>query len=398
MSATGALTPLVGIPSRKGRPVVSRPTSRVGEAGEPVLPPALARGTAFLALAVFGSLHWMAMLEPMATARAWAAVGVGVLAMLALLASERLSPRPRTFVALAVAMAAVALAFLAAGVADEHLRPDRWGTLAAGIGRGIDALPGARVPYRGIDGWTRVVLALGGTLLVTVAALAAFWPRRDVTGRPLVALILLVLLYVVPAVALDFDGEFMRGALLVLLVLAFLRLEHLRAREAAAAAGLAAAAAVLGLMLAPALDGNDPWWDYETWALTTAASQTTRFSWDHDYGPLDWPRDGREMLRVKARQQAYWKAQNLDAFDGRRWQRARYGVLETPDDELPIDERSLNRWTQTIEYLASRGVTKTVEVGPGNVLTGLLRSITPEIKGQKFGEAADLSGFGEIVP
>ena len=42
------------------------------------------------------------------------------------------------------------------------------------------------------------------------------------------ALILLVTLYAVPAVALDFEGEFLRGALLALLVLAFLRLERLR--------------------------------------------------------------------------------------------------------------------------------------------------------------------------
>ena len=369
MSATGALSPLVGSPSHNGRPMMPRPVGRVGDAGAPVLPPALARGGAFLALAVFGSLHWMSMLEPMAVARAWAAVGVGVLAMLCLLASEQLRPRLRTLVAVAVALVSVGLAFLAAGVADELLRPDRWGTLAAGVSRGIDALPGARVPYRGIDEWTRIVLALGGTMLVALAALAAFWPRREVTGRPLVALILLVLLYVVPAVALDFESEFMRGALLVVLVLAFLRLERLRAREAGAAAGLAALAAVVGLMVAPALDGNDPWWDYETWALTTAASQTTSFSWDHDYGPLDWPRDGREMLRVKARQQAYWKAQNLDAFDGRRWERARYGVLETPEDELPVDQRSLNRWTQTIEVsvrnLQSRTfVTAGIALGP----------------------------------
>jgi transglutaminase-like putative cysteine protease len=349
MSASGALAPLVGVPSQNGRAVAPRPANRVAGAGEPVLPPALARGTAFLALAVFGSLHWMAMLEPTASGRALAAIGVGALALLGLLAAELLRPRARTLVAVAVAVVAVGLAFLAAGVADELLRPDRWGVLAAGIGRGISALPGARVPYRGIDEWTRLVIALGGTLLVALAALAAFWPRRDVTGWPLLALILLVLLYVVPAVALDFGGEFLRGALLVVLVLAFLRLERLRAREAGAAAGLAAAAAILGLMLAPALDGNDPWWDYETWALSTAASQSTSFSWDHTYGPLNWPRDGREMLRVKARQQAYWKAENLDAFDGHTWQRAHYGVIETPDQELPLDRRNLTRWTQSIE-------------------------------------------------
>jgi transglutaminase-like putative cysteine protease len=349
MSASGAVAPLVGKPTYVGRPPVTRPSGRVAAAGRPVLPPALARGAAYFALALFGSLHWMAMLDPTASGRAIASVGLGLLAVLALLGAERLGPRARTLVSVLVAVALFGLSLLAAGLADELLRPDNWGTLAAGISRGISALPGARVPYRGIDEWTRFVITLGGTLLVVLSALAAFWPRRHVTGHPLLALILLVLLYVVPAVALNFDGEFMRGALLVVLVLAFLRLERLRVRDLGAAGGLAAAAALLGLMLAPALDGNDPWWDYETWALTTAASQSTSFSWDHDYGPLHWPRDGREMLRVKARQQAYWKAQNLDAFDGRRWQRAQYGIVESPIQELPLNDRNLTRWTQTIE-------------------------------------------------
>jgi hypothetical protein len=43
---------------------------------------------------------------------------------------------------------------------------------------------------------------------------------------------MLVTLYAVPAVALDFEGEFLRGALLAMLVLAFLRLERLRLSEA----------------------------------------------------------------------------------------------------------------------------------------------------------------------
>ena len=46
------------------------------------------------------------------------------------------------------------LAFLAGGISDELLRPGNWDALASGIERGIGALPGARVPYRGIDQWT----------------------------------------------------------------------------------------------------------------------------------------------------------------------------------------------------------------------------------------------------
>jgi [acyl-carrier-protein] S-malonyltransferase len=50
-------------------------------------------------------------------------------------------------------------------------------------------------------------------------------------------------------------------------------------------------------------------------------------------------------------------------------------------------------WTQTVRHLASQGVTRLVEVGPGAVLTGLLRSIDSSLLGRKFGEAADLEKF-----
>jgi transglutaminase-like putative cysteine protease len=333
---------------RSATPDERRPARSLRPTG-PVLPFAFARGATFLALATFGALHWMAMLAPTAGERAWYAVGTAALAMAGLLGAGRMTGALRWVALGAVTVAALALAFLAAGSADELLRPDRWDELAGGITRGIDALPGARVPYRGIDQWTRIVIPLGGTVLTAVAALAAFWPRRSRVGFPLVALILLVTLYAVPAVALDFTGEFLRGALLTLLVLAFLRLERLRLTEARGAAVLAGATAVAALIIAPALDRDTPWWDYETWALSTAASHSTSFSWDHSYGPLDWPRDGREMLRVKARQPAYWKAENLDIFDGERWREARSGTREATINELPANPAVRDRWTQTIK-------------------------------------------------
>ena len=112
--------------------------------------------------------------------------------------------------------------------------------------------------------------------------------------------------------------------------------------------------AVLALMLAPALDGDEPWWDYETWALGAASARSTAFSWDHSYGPLDWPRDGRELLRVKSPRPAYWKAANLDVFDGIGWRQA--GSPE--QDPQSTDGRALREGTMTIEVsirnLASR--------------------------------------------
>jgi [acyl-carrier-protein] S-malonyltransferase len=48
------------------------------------------------------------------------------------------------------------------------------------------------------------------------------------------------------------------------------------------------------------------------------------------------------------------------------------------------------RWVDSMRKLKSLGATRFVEVGAGNVLTGLLRSIDPSLAGVKFGEPADL--------
>ena len=42
-------------------------------AGEPVMAVPVARGIAFIALAAWGTLHWMSMLEPAEPGRGWLA-------------------------------------------------------------------------------------------------------------------------------------------------------------------------------------------------------------------------------------------------------------------------------------------------------------------------------------
>ena len=47
------------------------------------------------------------------------------------------------------------------------------------------------------------------------------------------------------------------------------------------------------------------------------------------------------------------------------------------------------RWSESIQVLANHQVTRAIEIGPGGVLTGMLKSIAPEIQGARFGEAQD---------
>jgi transglutaminase-like putative cysteine protease len=319
---------------------------------EPLLHPVVARIVALLALVAFGAVHWMLQLEPAAGFRVRYAIGIAIVTVLALLGAARLRGWWR-YAALAGTVAGgLALAFLAGGAHDEQLLLRNWGGLGREISHGLDALPGARIPYRGLDEQLQLIIPLGGTILTFVATALAMWPRRGgrfgYTGPALIAL---VTLYAVPAVSLILGAEFLRGLLLALLVIAFLRLERLRRRDAPAAAAVIGVVGVLALIAAPALDKTDPWWNYEDWAQTAAGARSTTFSWDHDYAVLAWPRDGRELLRIRSTQRAYWKADQLDLFDGREWTRDRtFTGHEAPSAQYAgVDLRRLADWSFRIK-------------------------------------------------
>jgi [acyl-carrier-protein] S-malonyltransferase len=48
----------------------------------------------------------------------------------------------------------------------------------------------------------------------------------------------------------------------------------------------------------------------------------------------------------------------------------------------------------TIRLMAGKGYSDFLEVGPGAVLTGLLRGIDASLAGRKFGEPEDLEKLG----
>lgn len=349
MSAT--LTPptdLAGDAGVRAKPI-STPAPRERDAGRPLLRRPVARLIGFTALAGWGALHWMRMLEPAEPGRALLVVLVGVFAATAMLVAGRMdTTRRRTLAATAALVPIAALMLLAGRVADELVFPTGWTELAQGLSRAIEDLPGIRVPYRGLDDWVRSAIPLGGSALVALAAVLAFWPRRSgKLGFPGLALPALLTLYVVPVVALIMEHEFWRGAAFTLLMVVFLRLEKLRRTDTLAAAALAIAVTTIAFAAAPLLNRDQPWFDYETWTAEQSTSKSTTFNWNHDYDGLNWPRDGRELLRVTAQRPAYWKAENLDIFDGEKWVRSRLGST-TPD--VPEDNpRLLRRFTQDIK-------------------------------------------------
>jgi len=51
------------------------------------------------------------------------------------------------------------------------------------------------------------------------------------------------------------------------------------------------------------------------------------------------------------------------------------------------------RWRESMHKMKELGVTRTIEIGAGKVLSGLMKRIEPEIQTTNFGVPADLSAF-----
>jgi len=341
--------------------------------------PALARLWAFAALGLFSALTWGGLLEPgrgetMFLSLVIALAGAGVL--IAVPADAR--DRKRRAIACAVAVLLIFLALVCAGVPLWMFGPRGWDDLVTNMYDGISITPGITVPYRGLDDWVRIAIVSGGTALLAIAALLAFWPRRGGGLRsPIPAAVALGVLYAVPIIEHNPDNPYFGGAVFAILLVAFLWIERLRTDQLAIAIACMAVTTIAGTIIAPRLDGTHPWFNYEAFAEKLEPKKAEAFSWNHTYGPLNWPRDGREMLRVKAKQSAYWKAENLDLFDGLRWSEGQ------PSRDDYADERLNRRWIQTVK-IVDRGLRSHEFIGAGvtlNILPGASRIALPRPNG-----------------
>jgi protein-glutamine gamma-glutamyltransferase len=336
------------------------------------------RLAAFAALAAFGAAHWTLLVEQAPVGRVLLVVlvaiaGAGALALLGR-AAGRVPPAALHAAAAAIAAVTLLVGLMAAGLEGRLLLPAHWDELGDGLDRGLSGIQGVDWPYNGPEEWIRLTLLLGAPFLLAIAAALAFWPARRAGPLLRVAgLVVLLLLYGTAVVEYDPGEPLLRGLALLVLVAAWLWLPRLPAREAAVGAAVVASVGILSLPVAAALDGDRPWWDYRAWTLFGGGKSVT-FEWSHEYGPLDWPRDGTTLLNVESDRPHYWKAEVLDTFDGLRWIRTRQSDNEGVGADLAFKSNEFSppwnyfefnpKWNETIKFTV-RSLSTELVVGAG---------------------------------
>jgi hypothetical protein len=316
------------------------------------------RLTAFAALGLYGVLRWGTLMKPAPT---WRLLGLLALAVALAGIGPVLLERERAVAAAAgrgepvsvlgapLALIAVLLAFPIAGIPVAWIIHLRVAVTADGISQGLSALPGILVPYSGVNEWARVVMLLGAAvLLLDAAMLLAFAPpalgdvRRAGAALPLIALV------VVPATLVHPHLAYLQGLVLFALLAFFMWGERVAPDRRGSVVLACAATGAIGMSVAPALDQHSPWIDYQALTRGFTPAHVERFDWTQRYGPLVWPRTGKDVLEVKASPNAfpgeYWKTENLDTFDGRAWTSGSSGGAPTEG----VSQATLRKYTQTL--------------------------------------------------
>ncbi len=318
----------------------------------------LIRLAAFTALGLFGVLRWATLMQP---APPWRLLGLLALAVGLAGVGPLLLERERAVAARggraesasSVGAPLAAVAFLAifplVGVPLGWTLHLRVAVIADGIGQGLSALPGILVPYGGINQWVQVVILLGAAILLLDAGmLLAFAPpalgdiRRAGAALPLIALV------VVPGTLVHPHLAYLQGLVLFALLAFFMWGERVPADRRGSVVLACALTGALGMALAPAIDQHSPWIDPTSFARGFTPAHVERFDWSQRYGPLIWPRTGNDVLEISASPKPwsgeYWKAENLDSFDGRGWTA---GAPSTGGQPL-LSPATVARWTQSL--------------------------------------------------
>ena len=353
---------------------------------------------------VRGLSNWQALI--------WVALAVAA-AVAVLLAARVPAGRWRVAALALVGLAALFSGYVVSGPELELLRPRHWDELVSGLAGGMQALGTVRLPYASADPWPRIVLELLGTELLIFAGLLTFWPRIDPVydaraplavpdrGYPFVALGVLIIVVASPVVSLGGPESLLLGLLLAALSVCFLWLERLPLRPGLGVAALLAIALAGALPLAAMADRGEPWFDYRSFAESLGPDDPVRFSWKQAYGPIDWPRDGNEVMRVTSTEPLYWKARNLDVFDGTSWT-VRDEPADNPRGDEPFEADVPSNWS-CARLGGARSTSASAGYGPPRSSAPARRSgsKTPRaLRGRRCHRAPGMrrAGCGEETP
>jgi transglutaminase-like putative cysteine protease len=296
----------------------------------------------FAALGLYGILRWARLTASAPTGRLLALLGLAVVLVAAVTVLRRFGPVPAVLAAGLLCL----LALPVAGLPWHEFVHVKIAVSARHIGDGLSGLPAAIVPYSGANHWVRTVITLGAAvLLLDAAVVLAFAPEAFGDLRRAGAALPLIALAGVPATLVRPELPYAQGLLLFVLLAAFLWAERLHRRTATAAIALALLAGVAGAIAAPRLDPHHALVNYRAWAGGLARHKVDAFVWNQTYGPLKWPRTGHEVLTVNADRGDYWKATNLDVFNGRAWVSGTFSGSNLP----PPKPSALSIWAQTIK-------------------------------------------------
>jgi protein-glutamine gamma-glutamyltransferase len=345
----------------------------------------LVRLCAFGALGLYGTLRWATLMTP---APVWRLLGLLGLSLVIVGAGTALRGRGRLAVAL-LALLSLLAAFAFAGVPWSWVRHFRIAVTADGISEGLSGLPQVLLPYIGINQWIRTVMVLGaGVLLLDAALIVALAPRQLSDGRRAAAATALIALAVVPSTLVRPELPYLQGLILFLLVAAFMWADRIRQGDLVTATLLALLAGAAAMIAAPRLDTHTPWLNYQALAGNLAPAHPESFDWTQRYGPLQWPQHGKAVLEVQARHPDYWKAEDLDVFDGHGWVAQ---SVQAPDAQGTVPPANLQKWTQTL-HVTLRGLNTTNVIAAG--VAAEPTHVTSLVAGLSEGTWVDPTGLG----
>ncbi|MEA2410631.1 MAG: protein-glutamine gamma-glutamyltransferase, partial [Thermoleophilaceae bacterium] len=317
------------------------------------------RLVAFFALATFCAAHYAVLVVDSSGVRVVGLVLVATGGGAALALTKRLRGASGLALRVAIVLVTSAAALVVTGVNASLLLPGHWDEFRTGLDRGFSGLDSFSWPYGAGDHWVRLTLLLAMPVLVTPAAILAFWPvRKEAAARVLrwLALALLLVAYGTGTTQLSLGGWALRGAALLVGIAAWLWLPRIRSRDTVPAALAVLGCGILALPLAAGFDRSTPWLHYRQWDWFDRPAAGTAFQWDHSYGPIAWSRSGITLLTVRSREPHYWKAETLGRFDGIRWLHSdesfdRGNVID--DIPRPVDRRWVERVRFTVHELKS---------------------------------------------